>query len=258
MSRLTPIVFVALDGIEEPKGSTELVKILEGLLRVPGVTPETVGFKFSQSAFLAAGIASVPLFLDAIGMPADYQIFLDTKFASEERELIRALQVVQRVYPSAYVNIWARHLQPSRFASQEFVELIRDLNVLSLITSSFTGENDHADALLQSRIDTACELGCSGVIIPGHCPQWVFKYPKGNHPNSNACQVWATGIRSPWYTINGVHMSPVSPSMAIKKGADRIIVGTQIMRPLMPPYRETAMKSLGQVLAEVQEAFTST
>lgn len=249
MKRKPPMVFIALDGIENSQTVSRIFELIGALLRVPGVSPETVGFKLSQSAFLAHGVKAVPQFLDDMGVPASYQIFLDTKFATEERELIRSLEVIQKVYPSAFVNIWARHLQPPRFDSRYLYDLIRELNVLSLITSSFKSENDHGDVLLCSRIDIACELGCSGVILPGHCPEWVFSYPKRNLYNS--CMMWATGIRPAWYTSAVVHAHPVTPSEAIQNGADRIIVGAPIMQPYTLPYRESAMKSLGLILDEV-------
>jgi len=195
------------------------------------------GFKFNLDYVLMYGLKEFNKLSVALGK----KIFVDLKMFNGIRTMKAIIDNIKADYINVHAAVGTKYLSElSDYTKNKGVKLLA-LTVLSHFDDKYCKEIFGIDVIEQAVEHFAhisCRAQCYGIILPGTC------LPKVE--NVNIFKV-ATGIRPEWYKDNR-HKQVVTPTVAIRNGADIIVCGSPITKSDNP------IESLEKILKEMEEA----
>jgi orotidine-5'-phosphate decarboxylase len=183
-------------------------------------------FKVGLELFVTAG----PEILKIIRESGGARIFLDLKFHDIPETVKKACLAANRhgvTFVTVHTNGGRALLKAAVYGMQG-----SGTNVLAVTALTSTGQSDLSDLgytqglsihdLVLSRARMAKEAGCDGIVCSGHETK-AIKTTLGND-----FIVVNPGIRPKWEVSQDDQKRIVTPSEAIKNGADYIVIGRPI------------------------------
>jgi orotidine-5'-phosphate decarboxylase len=201
-------------------------------------------YKIGLELQMAAGLSFVRELIDG-----GKKVFLDYKYNDIEETIHRAVANVASIGVS-FITVHGNGptIQAAVKARGESGLKILSVTVLTSLDAYDLHDLGFRDCsvrdLVLYRARKALEAGCDGVIASGQEAQDIRNIV------GNGLLIVTPGIR-PEASNKDDHKRSVSPTEAIKSGADYLVVGRPITRDPEPH------KAAQRVLAEMQEAFDS-